>query len=570
MTQASFYTRRAAFKTGVATAATVAASTALTMPAHTATAAPTTRTGGHQVFQHGVASGDPYPNSVILWTRVSSHPGDFPGSDKGTPTQVGWQVATDEGFNTVVASGAVVSSKDSDQTIKIEATGLAPYTRYFYRFVIADGPYRGQTSPVGKTLTAPAADADVNKLRLALFSCSNWEAGYFTAYRDMAQRGDIDFAVHVGDYIYEYGRGQYTGKTGAVRHHQPPHEIRTLADYRLRHGTYHTDEDLQAAHAACPWVVTWDDHEVANDSWEHGAENHSGDRKSYYRRRDCAVQAYLEWLPVRATTFSQGGHLYRNLRFGKLLELSMLDLRTYRNSPLGKLQFRGVDDPKRSMMGSEQFQWLSDQLTSSSATWNAVGNSVMISPVLIPPMDPQAANAVSSLLGIPQEGVPYNTDQWDGFAADRRRLYNVLHKLGKKNTVFLTGDIHSSWGCDLPMTTARYPHSEIVGVEIVCTSVNASNIDDELKLPQGNGITQMAENALTAANKHVRFLDFDWHGYSVVEFTPRAVRTDWLWVDNKLVKNGRVFRAKSMEAQRGHGLKFIGHGISPASHRPGH
>ena len=565
VTLGSSFTRRTALKTG----ATAAAAGAVIAIPSTATAAPAKPVAGHKAFQHGVASGDPYPNSVILWTRVSSHPKDYPGSNAGTPTKVGWQVATDNGFKNVVSSGSVTTSKNDDQTVKVEAKGLQPYTRYFYRFVIADGPYKGQVSSVGKTLTAPGADEDTSKLRIALFSCANWEAGFFAAYRDMSKRGDIDFAMHVGDYIYEYGHGEYTGKTGAVRNHKPAHEIVSLADYRLRYGTYRTDKDLQDAHAACPWVVTWDDHEVANDSWAEGAENHSGGPKSYRARRDAAIKAYLEWLPVRATTFSKGGHLYRNLRFGKLLELNMLDLRTYRNGPLGTLQYRGVDDKNHSIMGSEQFQWLSDKLKTSSTRWNAVGNSVMIAPVLIPPMDPQADRAVKNLLGVPMEGIPYNTDQWDGFAADRRRLYDVLHKIGKKNTVFLTGDIHSSWGCDLPLTAARYPKSELVGLEIVCTSVTASNIDDELKLPQGNGITQIAEDALKTANKHVRFLDFDWHGYSVVEFSKDAVRTDWIWVDNKLVKNGRMFRAKSMKAMRGHGLKFINDGISPATHRPG-
>lgn len=194
-------------------------------------------------------------------------------------------------------------------------------------------------------------------------------------------RQDLDFALHVGDYIYEYKRGEYNGKRGAVRGHLPKNEIVTLQDYRERYAQYHTDPALQAAHANCPWIVTWDDHEVANDTWAGGAENHTPGREgNFQKRRDAAIQAYLEWLPIRATPFSQGGHIYRNLSFGNLVELNMLDLRTYRNKQMSFLKAKGIDKKNRTMLGSEQFKWLAGKLTTSQAKWNLIGNSVMISP----------------------------------------------------------------------------------------------------------------------------------------------------------------------------------------------
>lgn len=510
----------------------------------------------HAAFQHGVASGDPLPESVLLWTRVTSHPDDYAGRNAGVPTKLRWEVATDEGFSKIAASGTVTATAATDMTVKPEAGGLAPYTQYFYRFTITDGPLRGQVSPVGRTRTAPSNSQDLSELRFALFSCSNWEAGYFHAYADMAGRNDIDYALHVGDYIYEYPQGEYNGKTGAVRNHLPANEIVTLQDYRERYAQYRTDSSLQAAHAECPWIVTWDDHEIANDAWAGGAENHQPNEGDYPARRDAAIQAYLEWLPIRATPFSEGGHIYRNLTFGKLVELNMLDLRTYRNQPPKFLAAKQVDDESRTMLGSEQFSWLEGKLSSSSAQWNLIGNSVMISPVLIPPLDPKLTYAVTQLLGLPEEGMPYNFDQWDGFAAERRRLVSMLNNKGISNTIWLTGDIHSSWACDVPNQAGSYPGSGSVAAEFVCPSVTSSNIDDILKLPEGNGLSKTAEGALQAVNRHVRYLDFDKHGYCVVQVTPDYVHTDWVFMqpDNKLNPGSTFFIGRSARKYREGGV----------------
>lgn len=385
----------------------------------------------------------------------------------------------------------------------------------------------------------------------------------------MAERGDIDYALHVGDYIYEYERGEYTGKTGAVRDHLPAHEIVTLQDYRERYAQYRTDANLQAAHEACPWIVTWDDHEITNDAWAGGAENHTeGEEGNWQTRREAAMRAYLEWQPIRATQVSAGGHIYRNLSFGRLAELNMLDLRTYRNKQVEFSAIGEIDDESRTMMGSEQFGWLVGKLGSSNATWNLIGNSVMVTPVLIPPLDPQTSAAVTQLLGLPEQGMPYNVDQWDGYAAERRHLLKMLQDKGLNNTVFLTGDIHSSWANDVPVEPGQYPAKGAAAVEIVCSSVTSSNIDDIVKLPEDNPLTLTAEGAFTGLNRYIKYLDFDSHGYAVVQVTPEYVHADYVLLapDGKLQPNQPLSRKMSARTYRGKGIAQHAEAINPASH----
>ena len=549
--------RRSVLRAGAATAAVVGASTlvngaiAKAEAEDVAPAAPE----GHQVFQHGVASRHPMDTSVLLWTRATSHPGDIPGSEQGSEVKLRWEVAADEAFADITASGEATAVPGNDNTVKVDATGLQPDTWYNFRFTVTEGEYQGQTSPVGRTRTNPSTGVTPESLGIALTSCANWEAGYFSAYRDMADNDGVDIIMCVGDYLYEYERGGYTGKTGAIRDHEPPHEIVSLSDYRRRYGHYRTDKDLQAAHAAKPWVVTWDDHEVANDTYNLGAENHSPDTEGdYIARRDAAIQAYLEWLPVRAVPFSQGGKLYRTFNYGDLAEIVMLDLRTYRDQPMEFRNVGQIDDESRSMLGSEQLNYLHDKWKTSSSTWNLVGNSVMFTPVLIPPLDPETSGAVAELMGLPEEGIPYNLDQWDGFAAERRRLIQMMGDEGLDNIVFLTGDIHSSWACDIPVTAGRYPADGIAAVEIVGTSVNASNIDDIVKLPQRNGISQTAEQALMAANRHIKWIQFDHHGYCTVKVRPNEILAEWRFVEDKTIPNQPLYTAMNYRVVRGQGI----------------
>lgn len=549
--------RRTVLKAGAATAALVGTSTLagrLSASAQEA-AQEAAANGGHAVFQHGVASGDPLPDSVLLWTRATSHPNDIPGAGAGTVVKLHCEVATDDSFGDVVLSGEAVADPANDNTVKLDATGLQADTWYSYRFTVAEGEYAGQVSPTGRTRTTPAASATPDKLGIALTSCANWEAGYFSAYRDMADNDGVDIIMCVGDYLYEYERGGYTGKTGAIRDHEPPHEIVSLSDYRRRYGHYRTDKDLQAAHAAKPWVVTWDDHEVANDTYNLSAENHSPDTEGdYIARRDAAIQAYLEWLPVRATTFSEGGHLYRSFQYGTLADITMLDLRTYRDKAPEFVNIGDTDDQGRTMLGSEQMNFLHNQWSTSSATWNLVGNSVMFTPVLIPPLDPQTSGAITELLGLPQDGVPYNSDQWDGYAHERRRLIQMMSDQGLDNVVFLTGDIHSSWACNVPTTPGRYPADGIAAAEIVCTSVSASNIDDIVKLPQRNAISQTAEQALMAANRYVKWIEFDHHGYVNVQVRADEIIAEYRFVEDKTIPDQPLYTPAVYRVRRGEGV----------------
>lgn len=506
------------------------------------------------VFQHGVASGDPLPDSVLIWTRATSHPGDTAGANQGTPVALKWEVATDEAITNIVASGALNTDPGADNTVKIDVKGLAADSYYYYRFTVTGGKYAGEASPLGRTRTAPPVNSSPDHLGIALTSCANWESGFFSAYRDMAENEKIDIIMCVGDYIYEYEAGGYSGK-GPVRDHKPAHEIVSLADYRLRYATYRTDADLQEAHRAKPWIVTWDDHEVANNDWRDGAENHDPETEGdYYARRDAAMQAYLEWLPVRAVSLSEGGHLYRSFRFGDLVDLTMLDLRTYRDQELKFIRAGQTDDPNRTMLGSEQFNYLLGQWRSSSAQWRVVGNSVMFTPVLVPPMDPEATRAVTELLGLPQDGLPYNLDQWDGYAAERRKLLDIMGNEGFDNIVFLTGDIHSSWSTNVPKVPGQYPRSGIAAMEIVCSSVSAPNIDDTLMLPQDNPVSLAATAALKAANPYVNYLEFDRHGYAAVYFGRDEVIADYRLLEVKEKPNQPLYTAAVYRGQRGKGM----------------
>ncbi|MEV0683300.1 alkaline phosphatase D family protein [Nocardia sp. NPDC050378] len=509
---AGLFARRTLFKGSTAAAAAVLIGSAR---AHA--------TGA--VFRHGVASGDPLPDAVILWTRVSVDDDATPGSGLGDATSVRWEIATDETFTQVAASGTVTATADTDHTVKIDAKGLSAGTGYCYRFHAL-----GQTSPIGRTSTAPAADSSVDRLRLGLVSCSNWEAGWFGAYRHLAARGDLDAIVHLGDYIYEYGRGEYVGRAGAVRAHDPAHEIVTLADYRIRHGQYKTDPDLMALHAVLPFICTWDDHESADNSWREGSENHDpATQGDWAARRAASAKAYLEWMPVRATRTDGAVQIYRRLRFGTLAELSMLDLRSYRDEEAGPVAgWRHADDPARTITGRAQMDWLTAGLVSSPTQWKLVGNSVMIAPVVFPPLEPATTEAITAALGIPQGGITVNGDQWDGYTADRRTLFETIASDQVGDVVFLTGDIHTSWAADLPLNAANYPGGPTVGAEFVIPSVTSASVTDMTKTPPRT-TSIAAEEAIKAANHHLRYVELDSHGFGVLDVTPEATQMDWFY-----------------------------------------
>lgn len=519
--------RRRLLSAGAAASAG-AATSALPGVAGPAGASPSAR-----VFAHGVASGDPLPHAVVLWTRVTPNESASPGSGSGPRVAVQWQVATDRRFRSVVRRGTAHTGPARDHTVKLDATGLRPGTTYYYRF-----GFDGTHSPVGRTRTAPAHDSAPRRLRFGVVSCANYQGGYFAAYRHLA-RSDLDAVIHLGDYIYEYGPGEYgNGHADTdIRPHRPRHETITLADYRRRHAQYKRDADLQLLHSRTPFIVTWDDHETANDAWRGGAENHDPATEGPWRvRRAAARRAYDEWMPVRmggAASVSDGVRLYRRLRFGRLAELSMLDLRSYRDEQASSPILGGVGDRDRTITGDRQLAWLRDGLE-TSAQWKLIGNPVMIAPVQIPPLGSDVTRALEDTLGDGTlrsiDGVAYNVDQWDGYTADRKRLLGHIADHGITDTVFLTGDIHSSWACDLPRQPAIYPLGGSVATELVCSSITSNNLDDLLGVPPRTG-SLAVEAALQTLNRHVRYLNFDDHGFSVLDVTPARTQMDWYTVE---------------------------------------
>lgn len=516
--------------------------TAVVTPALVAAASPALADPAAPAFLHGVASGDPLPDGVLLWTRVTPTPDAVPGSGQGPDTTVTWELAEDRGFARTVAHGTTLATAASDHTVKADVRGLRPATAYWFRFT-ADGV----VSPAGRTRTAPAADSAGPGVRFGVVSCANWEAGYFSPYRHLAARTDLDAVLHLGDYIYEYATGAYPEAKYVVRRHEPAHEIVSLADYRTRHGAYKTDPDLQALHAAHPIVAIWDDHEFANDAWSGGAENHTpGAEGDWADRVAAAKRAYFEWMPVRTST---EGTVFRRLRFGKLADLHLLDLRSFRSQQAGVGNGK-VDDPERSITGRAQLDWLKSGLSASDAAWQLVGTSVMISPVAFGALPAHLLEPLAELLGLPKEGIAVNVDQWDGYTDDRKELLRHLTDRGIRNTVFLTGDIHMAWANDVPVTAATYPLSASAATEFVVTSVTSDNLDDLLHVAPGT-VSVVAAGAVKAANRHVKWVDMDHHGYGVLDVTAERSQMDYYTVSDRADAHATASWARSYRTLSG-------------------
>ncbi|MFF7749915.1 alkaline phosphatase D family protein [Streptomyces sp. NPDC007971] len=524
--------RRTVVKAAAATAV-LAGPLAAALPARAATDAP--------AFLHGVASGDPLPDGVLLWTRVTPTAEATPGSGLGPDTQVSWVVARDKALTSIVAKGSTTATAASDHTVKADIRGLEPATDYWFRFSAG-----GTDSPVARTRTAPAADAAVSGLRFGVVSCANWEAGYFSAYRHLAARTDLDAWLHLGDYIYEYKSGEYGTRGKVVRPHAPANEIITLADYRIRHGKTKTDPDLQSLHLKAPVIAIWDDHEFADNSWSGGAVNHTeGAEGTWTARQAAAKQAYFEWMPVRPAI---AGTTYRRLRFGKLADLSLLDLRSFRSQQASTAS-GSVDDPNRTITGRAQLDWLKAGLKASDTKWRLVGNSVMISPFVIGSLTADLFKPLAKLMGLPQDGIGLNTDQWDGYTDDRRELLDHLRSNAIGNTVFLTGDIHMAWANDVPVDAGTYPLSASAAAEFVVTSVTSDNLDDIVKVPEGT-VSAVASPVIRAANRHVHWVDTDRHGYGVLDITADRAQMDYYVLSDRTDPNAgssweRSYRTRS-------------------------
>ncbi|MGD9893422.1 MAG: alkaline phosphatase [Dehalococcoidia bacterium] len=443
-------------------------------------------------FSLGVASGDPLPDGVVLWTRLAPAPLDGGGMPP-VPVPVEWRVAADESMRQTVQQGTVVALPELAHSVHIEVEGLEPDRWYWYQFHAG-----AASSVVGRTHTAPAAGSQPDRLRFAFASCQNWEQGYFTAYRHMADE-DLDLVVHLGDYIYE-GAAQ----RNRPRSHQSNEPV-SLDEYRARYALYKTDPDLQAAHAAFPWIVTWDDHELANN-YAAAADASGWDPAEFLKRRAAAYQAYWEHLPLRRSSMPVGPDmtLYRRLDFGDLARFNVLDTRQYRtDQPCGDgLRPRCIEafDPTATLTGPAQERWLVDSLAASPARWNVIAQQVMMADV-----DRRAGADETFFM-----------DQWAAYPAARDRLLAFLEASQTSNPIVISGDIHSNWTADLTRDF-RDPRAPVIATEFVGTSISSGG--------NGNDITDTFRRIL-AENPHVRFYN-NQRGFVRCELTPERWLTEY-------------------------------------------
>jgi alkaline phosphatase D len=487
-------------------------------------------------FTHGIASGDPLADRVILWTRV------LPGSGNAEAVPCTWQVATDDSFETVIASGEAIARAELDYTVKVDAAGLAPSQSYCYRFIA-----HGVTSPVGCTRTLPVGA--VSEFKMAVASCSNYPQGFFHAYRDIAE-SELDVVLHLGDYLYEYHLGRYSNPIAEKqfgRTVEPEHEILVLEDYRMRHGLYRTDTDLQAAHAAHPWITVWDDHEMMNNTWRAGAENHDEGEGDFFERIHAARQAYHEWMPIRTGPEGDQGVIYRAFQIGDLADLLMLDTRLVgRDEQLdygkGIEQAGSVEafikkdlyNPERQMLGEEQEAWLQNALQRSKArgaTWQVLGQQVLMGKLNIPVIPPEelvklelseyVRPRVAQTQQLAPYGLPSNLDAWDGYPAARERLFAML-STNATNPISLAGDTHNGWAFNL--TNQR---GEAVGVEWGTPGISSPGLENYVPLPP-----EQMQALLKGASPELVACDTSQRGWTQVTLTPEAATAQWRFVSS--------------------------------------
>ena len=479
-------------------------------------------------FGHGVASGDPLADRVMLWTRVTQ-------SAAGA-VDVGWELARDALFASVVASGTTSTNAARDFTVKVDVSGLQPATSYHYRF-----RFGGELSPAGRTKTLPVGAA--GQVRLAVMSCAAYPVGQFHAYADAARRGDIDAAVLLGDYIYEsdLSRGLELASRLLGRNWEPDRELITLQDYRERHAFYRGDFDLKAMHAALPVIAVWDDHDLINGIWRDGASAHDPSKGSFSARRAAAMQAFQEWLPIRVPDPAAPAKIYRRFDFGNLATLHMLDARA-----LGRDQQASRADhlsgatasPTRQMLGAEQMAWLDAGLQASTATWQLLGSQVWMARMHLPlsVLDSFSEDAIGAFLSaqstppalrsdaqralVAQLRAPFKSDTWDGYPAAREAVFASSRRLDK-NLVVLAGDSHNAWASDLKDASGA-----AVGVEFATPSVTSAGL--ELEYPR---ITrQFLADAFVKMVPELRYAETSDRGYLLVTLTPAQARADWVFV----------------------------------------
>ncbi|GAA4766721.1 alkaline phosphatase [Stakelama sediminis] len=501
-----------------------------------------------QGFTHSVASGEPAADSMLLWTRYV--PKD------GGQVELKAEMSTTPDFKKVAAGGAVITGPWADHCAKLTLAGLEPGTRYYYRFIAPDG----SMSPVGETKTLP--DGSASSFKAAIFSCANMPFGYFNAYGDAAARGDIDLAIHLGDYFYEYKKGGYAPDGGAVdgRWPEPVGELIHLADYRLRYASYRADPDLQELHRRMPMIVQWDDHESANDSWEGGAQNHQPDEGDWDNRKDAAIQAYDEWMPVSDMP-------WKAYPIGDLATLFRTETRILARTkqpdiaPLFKeadpvkalIAFRDGKwmDPAATMMGSDQENWLSHAMQASvkrGAKWQIVGFGTIMGKTIAPAsaMDWVPAGAPAQVRDYMRAGIvagkvglPFNFDNWGGYPAARARFLQSAQEMGS-DLIVLSGDSHNGWAYDLGHD------GKPAGVEFAGQSVTSPGFEHYVSADP-----KTVAAALVSANPELKWCDTSNRGYMAMTVTPERVSNDWIFCNSITSRTSQARVGHSATVDRG-------------------
>lgn len=493
-------------------------------------------------FFHGVASGDPLEDRVIIWTRVT------PETLDGNPVQVTWRVATDTRFSNVVKSGTFTTNSSRDYTVKVDVTGLEAGKTYYYVFNAF-----GKNSLIGKTKTTPTGNQSTH-LKFGVVSCSNYQAGYFTNYYHLAKRNDLDAVIHLGDYIYEYGNGTYGDSSlREARKLEPATEIVTLEDYRTRYSTYRLDTNLVRVHQQHPFITVWDDHESANNAYKDGAQNHTDSTEgSWATRKAIAKQVYFEWLPIRDNSNRE---VYRTIKYGNLVDLIMLDTRLKGR----ELQITSVTDPalqdtNRTILGTEQKTWLLNELKTSTARWKLIGQQVTFAEF----------NVGWGALALP--GSTFESleslflDFWDGYPAERTQLLSFIKSNNISNVVILTGDVHASFAYDIadkpvnlsfqtlpvvgraPLYSPSTNYNATtgagsVGVEFVTPSITSANFDENVGLTSAQQLQAQINTPIAPfpginlgnPNPHMKYADLIKHGYFILDVKADSTQANWYY-----------------------------------------
>ena len=485
-------------------------------------------------FEHGVASGDPLTDRVVLWTRVTTEEESVP---------VDWLLARDEALTDVVARGTSTAHADHDHTVHVDAGGLEPDTVYFYRFETAAG-----VSPTARTKTLPG---DCDRVRFAACSCAKYNAGFFNAYACIADHEELDFLLHLGDYIYEASNTPPKSQTPGAdigRPFDPLGECRTLADYRRRYAQYHRDPDVQLVHRRLPMIATLDDHELADGAWAGGSTEHRPEEHGPWKeRRDAAFRARWEWLPARPPDPHDRTRVFRTVKIGRLADIMLLDIRSRRDEPV---RDPAMSEPGRSMLGAEQRDWLLEELDTSEAAWRFVATPSIFSRTWCEAPEEPLLTALGKLKLMDEDGEGPDYDQWDGYPAERVRLTGHLRDRGIADVVFLSADIHVSIAGEVTHAPTRQP----VAVEVTAPSLTSQNLDEKLGVEPRDSQIVASEEAYVAFHDHVHWCELAAHGFVIVDADADRVRGEWWHVGTVLEPSRSARLAAAFEVRRGEPL----------------